>query len=128
MKYLTCEDRLCIVYAYHFIFLHQIRNLSYHPPHQRICISHFLHSLFEMCERMKKGKHDVLAHHGLVKLIIFQILQELTSPLSWARFTYSWLGKEGPFEKKSTTPTPSPYLAQARKHHFQRKLLKKKRM
>ena len=75
MKYLTCEGRLSMVYSYNFIILHQVINLGHQPPHHRLCISHFLwHSLFEMGERVKSGKLDVVAHHGLIKLIICQKL------------------------------------------------------
>ena len=62
-----------MVYAYHFIILHQVIEMGHQPPYQRLCISHFLlHSLFEMGERVKSGKLDVVAHHVLIKLIICQ--------------------------------------------------------
>lgn len=126
MKYLTYEGRLRIVYAYHFRFLYQIRNLSYHPSHQRLCISHFLlHSLFEMCERVKRGNPDAIAHHGLIKLIIFQKLQELTLPIEWVRFTHFGMEHERPFGIQSMTPPP-PLVAKEKGHLTPKKSLKKK--
>lgn len=95
MKFLTCEGRLSIVYVYHFRFMRQIRNLSYQPPYQRLCISHFLlHTLFEMCEMVKRGKPNATSHHGLIKLIIFQKLQELASLVSWIKFIHSAQNKK----------------------------------
>lgn len=123
MKCLTYEGRLSIVYAYHFRFLHQIRNLSYQLLHQRLSISHFLlHSLFEMYERVKRGKPDVVAHHDLIKLIIFQKMQELPSPIFWVRFTHS--GTELEVSSKRQYVTPPPLVAKTKGHLSQNKSLK----
>ena len=81
-----------MVYTYNLRILHQVINLGHQPPHQRMCISHFiLHSLFEMGGRVKSGKLDAVEHHGLIKLIIFQKLQECNPFVSWEKFIYSSL-------------------------------------
>lgn len=77
-----------------------------------------------MCERVKRGKLDVVSHHGLIKLIIFQKLQGLTPPISWVRFTHSRLEHEVPSKKNSRTP--SPPIAKKKGFLSQNKPLKKK--
>jgi hypothetical protein len=49
IKYITCEGRMSVVYAYHFILLHQLRHLPNQEPHLNMSIPHFLlQSLKEM--------------------------------------------------------------------------------
>jgi hypothetical protein len=42
IKYITCEGRMSVVYAYHFILLHQLRHLPNQEAHQNLSIPYFL--------------------------------------------------------------------------------------
>lgn len=125
MKYLTCEGRLSIVYAYHLRMLYQIRNLSYQKPQQRISIPHLLlHSLKEMCIRVKKGKLDAVAHHCLIKLIVCHKLQEQLPQISWNQFVQVGVGQDKapdtenpmtpPTREESAVRIHKAFLAEAR--------------
>lgn len=84
MKYITSEGRLSIVCAYHFRMLHLLRNLNYQKPHQRISIPHFiLLSLKYMSIKVKKGKADIVAHHYLIKLIIYHEMKKKNPHVTW---------------------------------------------
>jgi hypothetical protein len=38
LKYITCEGRISMLYAYHFRFLHQLRNFSFLACLRDICL------------------------------------------------------------------------------------------
>jgi hypothetical protein len=42
LKYIICEGRLSMLYAYHFIFLHHLRNLFHQIPKENLNIPYFL--------------------------------------------------------------------------------------
>ena len=75
LRYITCEGRISMPYAYHFRFLHQLKNFLHEKPEENISIPYFLlQSLREMRTKVKKGKEEELFHHGLIKLIICDAL------------------------------------------------------
>jgi hypothetical protein len=64
-----------VIYAYHFILLHQLRHLFHQNPEENLRIPYFLlQSLREMSEKVQKGKKDALAHHGLINIIVCEAL------------------------------------------------------
>jgi hypothetical protein len=78
---------MSVVYAYHFRLLHQLRHLSNQEPHKNLSIPYFLlQSLKEMSLKVKKGKQEFLAHHGLIKLIVSYSLRSLKHKILWEDF------------------------------------------
>ena len=87
MKYMSCEGRLSVVYGYHFRLLHELRFKEDLPLDQSLNIPYFLmHSIRDMIHRIKEGKHQHLAHHGLIKIIVEDALNKLKSPIPWSNF------------------------------------------
>jgi hypothetical protein len=87
LKYISCEGRLSVFYAYHFRLLHQLRHLSHQKLKEILIIPYFLlQSLKEMSTKVKGGKKEALAHHGLIKLIVYEALGNLKHKVSWEYF------------------------------------------
>jgi hypothetical protein len=88
IKYVTCEGRMSVVYAYHFRLLHQLRHFPNQEPDKSLSLPYFLlQSLKEMSTKVKKGKQEFLAHHGLIKLIVFRYaLRSLKHIILWEDF------------------------------------------
>ena len=87
MKYITCEGRYSIVYAYHFRLLTELRPRINLPVEQKLSIPHFLlQSLIECATKLKDGVPDQVAHHGLIKLLVEDALHSYKVPLSWESF------------------------------------------
>ena len=87
MKYITCEGRYSIVYAYHFRLLNELRHQIDLPATQRLSIPYFLlQSLMECSTKLKDGIPDQVAHHGLVKLLVEDALHSYKVPLAWESF------------------------------------------
>jgi len=71
IKYISCEGRYSVVYGYHFRLLQELRFGENKPPQNRLNISYFLlKSMIDMTIKLQEGKHQQLAHHGLIKLIL----------------------------------------------------------
>lgn len=87
LKYISCEGRLSIVYAYNFRLLHELKFKEEFPLPQRLSVPHFLLQLIiEMSEKVREGKHQHNAHHGLIKLIVMDDLSYLKNPVLWTNF------------------------------------------
>jgi len=85
IKYISCEDRYIVVYGYHFRLLEELRFGAYTPPHHRLSIPFFLlQSLINISMKVQEGNYQQLAHHGLIRLIIEDSLQNLRIPITWA--------------------------------------------
>ena len=71
IKYISCEGRYSVVYGYHFRLLQELRFGADTPPQNRLSIPYFLlQSVIDMSIKVKEGKHQQLAHHGLIKIIL----------------------------------------------------------
>jgi len=89
LKYIYCEGRLCVVYGYQFRFLHDLRFRARVPINQRMNVPYFLlQSIIDMSEKVKEGKHKLLAHHGLIKLTMEDALSQMRIPILWSTFRY----------------------------------------
>jgi hypothetical protein len=87
MKYITCEGRYSIIYAYHFRLLNELRHQIDLPAAQRLSIPYFLlQSLIECSTKLKDGIPDQIAHHGLIKLLVEDALHSYKVPLAWESF------------------------------------------
>jgi len=76
IRYITCDGRLSLVYAYNFIFLHHLIHLFHQNPKQNLSIPFFLlQSMGEMRTKVKRGKNESLEHHGLIKLVVCDSLE-----------------------------------------------------
>ena len=76
LKYVTCDIRLSLVYAYNFIFLHHLRHLFHQNPKQNLSIPFFLlQSLREMSTKVNRGKNEALEHHGLINIVFCDSLK-----------------------------------------------------
>jgi hypothetical protein len=70
IKYITCEGKMSVIHAYHFRLLHWLRHIPNNEPQQSLSIPYFLlQSLKEMSLKVYKGKHEFVAHRGLIKSI-----------------------------------------------------------
>ena len=87
MKYITCEGRFNIVYAYHFRLLTELRHRIDLPVEQKLSIPYYLlQSLMECATKLREGIPDQIAHHGLIKLLVEDALHSYKVPLSWESF------------------------------------------
>ena len=87
LRYITCDGRLSLVYAYNFIFLHHLRHLFHQNTKQNLSIPFFLlESLREMRRKVNRGKNEVLEHDGLIKIIVCEALENISVKVSWEQF------------------------------------------
>jgi len=78
---------MSVVYAYHFILLHQLRHLPNQETQQKLIIPYFLlQSLKYMSLKVHRGKQEFLAHHGLIKMKISDALRSLRKRILWEYF------------------------------------------
>ena len=85
IKYISCEGRYNVVYGYHFRILQELRFGADTPPQNKLSIPYFLlQSTIDMSIKVQEGNHQKLAHHGLIRLIIEDALQNLRLPITWA--------------------------------------------
>ena len=76
-----------MVYRYHFRLLQELRFEVDTPPQNRLSIPYFLlQSLIDMSVKVQEGKHKQIVHHGLIKLILEDSLQNLRLPITWTSF------------------------------------------
>jgi len=82
-KYISCEGRYSIVYGYHFKLLHELRYGMDTPTPQKLSIPYFLlQSLIDSSIKLKARGPDQLAHHGLIKLLVEEVLHNFTIPIA----------------------------------------------
>jgi len=82
MKYICCEGRMSVVYAYHFRLLYERRFKANFPLSQRLNVPYFLlQSIKEMSQKVREGKQQHLGCHGLIKLIVVDALNNLRIPV-----------------------------------------------
>jgi len=87
MKYISCEGRYSVAYGYHFKLLSKLRFRANTPPQNRLSIPYFLlQSVIDMSIKAHEGKHQQRSHHGLIKLILEDALQNLSLPITWKTF------------------------------------------
>ena len=87
IEYISCEGRYSVVYGYHFRFLQELRFGADIPPQNRLSIPYFLlQSMIDMNIKVQEGKHQQLAHNGLIKVILEDALQNLRLPITWTTF------------------------------------------
>ena len=87
IKYISCEGRYSVVYGYHFKILEELIFRVQTPPHQRLSIPYFLmQSLIDSSIKVKEGNSQQLAHHGLIRILIEDALQNLRTPITWSVF------------------------------------------
>lgn len=68
LRYISCEGRLNVVYGYHFMLFHELRYQKKIPLEQRFNVPYFLlQSIKDMSQKVREGKHQHLAYHGLIK-------------------------------------------------------------
>jgi hypothetical protein len=88
IKYITCEGRMSMVYDYHFGILHRLRHCYSKEPTNSLILPYFLlQSLKEMGTKVKRGKHEFLAHHRLIKKTISNALGNLKHRVPWVDFS-----------------------------------------
>lgn len=57
------------------------------PVHQRLSIPYFLmQSLIDSSNKVKEGNSQKLSHHGLIRILIEDALQNLRIPITWSVF------------------------------------------
>jgi len=87
IKYISCEGRYSVVYGYHFWMLEELRFGIETPVNQRLSIPYFLmQSLIDATIKVKEGNSQQLAHHGLIRILIEDSLQNLKIPVTWSVF------------------------------------------
>ena len=87
IKYTSCEGTYSVVYGYHFRILEELRFGVEAPPHQRLSIPYFLlQSLIDSSIKVKEGNSQKLPHHGLIRILIEDSLQNLKTPITWSIF------------------------------------------
>ena len=87
IKYISYEGRYSVVYGYHFRMLEQQRFGVETPVHQRLSIPYFLmQSLIDSNKKVKEWNSQQLAHHGLIRILIEDALQNLRIPIKWSVF------------------------------------------
>ena len=75
-----------MVYGYHFRLLQELR-FGANRPQNRLSIPYFLlQSVIDMSIKVHEGNHQQLAHHGLIRLIIEDALQNPRIPITWETF------------------------------------------
>ena len=83
IKYISCEGRYSVVYGYHVRILEELRFGAETPPHQRLNIPYFLlQSLIDSSIKLKEGNSQQLAHHGLIRILIEDALQNLKTSIT----------------------------------------------
>lgn len=76
-----------MVYGYHFRLLEELRFGADTPPQNILNIPYFLlQAVKDMSMKVQKGNHQQLAHHGLIRPIIEDALQNLKIPITWEIF------------------------------------------
>ena len=87
IKYISCEGIYSVVYGYHFRILEELRFGIETPVHQRLNIPYFLmQSLIDSSNKVKEWNSKQLAHHGLIRILIEDALQNLRIPMAWSIF------------------------------------------
>lgn len=87
LKYISCEGRLNIVYVYQFRLLHELIFGEELPFDKRLSVPYlFFKSIIDMNLKVEEGKHTQLAHHGLIKLILEDVLSQLRIHILWSMF------------------------------------------
>ena len=87
IKYISCEGIYSVVYGYHFILLQELRFGENIPPHNKLSIPYsFLQSMIGLRIKVQEGKHQKLAQHVLIKLILEDVLQNLRFLIAWTTF------------------------------------------
>lgn len=83
IKYISCDNKYNIVYGYHFRMLEELSFGVETPVHQIFSIPYSLmQSLMESSNRVKKGHSQPLAHHGLIRILIEDILLNPKIPIT----------------------------------------------
>lgn len=86
-KSISCEGRMSVVYAYHFRLLHEhIFPEELHMAQTHSVPYFLLHSMRDLSQKVRKGKHQHLGHHGLIKMIVVDALNELRIHVLWFNF------------------------------------------
>jgi hypothetical protein len=76
-----------VVYSYQFRLFHQLRHYYNQEPTNNLSLPYFLlQSLKEMSAKVKRGKHEFLAHHGLIKLIVSYAMRNMKHRILWVDF------------------------------------------
>ena len=79
--------RYSVVYGYHFRILEELIFGVETLPHQRLNIPYFLlQSLIDSSIKVKEGNSQQLAHHGLIRIVIEDALQNLRTLITWSTF------------------------------------------
>jgi len=87
IKYISCEGRYSVVYGYHFRILKELRFGLETCPHQRLNIPYFLlQSLINSSIKVKEENSQQLVHHGLIRILIEDALQNLKTAITWSVF------------------------------------------
>ena len=87
LQYIPCEGIYSFVYGYHFRILEELRYGVETPVHQRLSIPYFLlQSIIDSSNKVKEGNSQQLAHHGLIRILIEDALQNLRIPIAWLVF------------------------------------------
>lgn len=101
-KYISCEGRLIIIYGYQFRLLPKLRFGEEITIDERLSVPCFLmQSIIDMSLKVQEGKHQQLAHHGLIKLILEDSLSHLRIPIQLS--TFIDMGKEVVIEIQADT-------------------------
>ena len=107
LKYISWEGRLSVVYSFHFRLLWEVIFKAELPLSQRISVHHFLlHSIMDMSQKAREGKHQHLVHHGLMKLIMVDALNHLRIPFIWNKFVD--MDRDTFIETQVLTPREAP--------------------
>jgi len=86
MKCISYEGRYNVVYGYHFRMLEELR-FGVETIHQRLSIPYFLmRSLIDSNNKVREWNSQKLAHHGLIRILIEDALQNLKIPITWSAF------------------------------------------
>lgn len=104
LKYISCDGMLSILYAYHFRLLHDLRFKAEFPIPQRLSVPHFLLLyIIEMSQKVREGRHQHIAYHGLIKLIFMDSINHLGFLVLWNDFVY--MDRETFIETQNITST-----------------------
>lgn len=80
LKYIYCEGRLRIVYAYQFRLLYEIKLQTNLPIPSKLNVPHFLfQSIIEMNQRVREWNKRHISRDGLINLIVMNFLIHLSS-------------------------------------------------
>lgn len=60
----------------------------------------------EMSQKVREGKHKNLTHHGLIKLIVVDVVNHLRIPVIWNKFVD--MDRDIFIETQSLTPRETP--------------------